>query len=244
MNFMIGIVIVTYHSSRYLQDCLESLRGEVKWDQICIIDNASSEDLSHVLKHFPGIHFIENSTNRGFATAANQGIRYFLEKKMEAILLLNPDTKVRTGAIKHMLTTMNTHPACMVVQPLITLMKKENKINTWGNEYKGFGLVSLGGYRQQVPQKIQDRQIEYASGACMLVHSEAFQKFGLLNEYFFLYFEDTEFSQRVRSGGGEIWLAAQARVGHDHAFPVHPKKLFHFLRSWHRFSSISGDVLS
>lgn len=241
---MIGVVIVTFNSARCIQKCLDSLIREIDQAQICVVDNSSEDESCERVAAYRGVTLMKNETNVGFSAGANKGVKYWMEQGASMILLLNPDTQLETEAMQKMLKTFEKNPRAMIVQPLLTLMSQPQKINTWGNAHKGFGLVSLGGYRQQIPPGMKDQQIQYASGACMLIRSEAFRKFGLLDEQFFLYFEDTEFSQRIRQGGGEIWLSAQARVQHDHAFPLSPKKALHFLRSWRRFSSMMEAVLS
>lgn len=236
---MIGVVVVTYHSARHIQQCLDVLVREIGRDHVCVVDNASTDNTRKIVEAYRGITLIKNEKNLGFSVGVNQGVQYWLDRGADKILLINPDARLEADAIQKMQETMKAHPKAMVVQPLLTLMKDPQRVNTWGNDSKGFGLVSLGGYRQSIPEQIKDRPIEFASGACMLIRSETFKKVGLFDERFFLYFEDTEFSQRVRHGGGEIWLSAGARVQHDHAFPLSPQKALHFLRSWRRFSTMS-----
>lgn len=238
---MIGIVIVTHNSESYIDPCLRSVFAQEEKVEVVVIDNASKdESVELVRKHFSQVKLVENEENVGFAKAANQGIRLLLEQGAEMILLLNPDTRMGAGAITEMKEAMQLDPKRGVVQPLLVLMKDPEKINTWGNEYRGFGVVSLGGYGRECTMTnsqcpLEDRQIQYASGACMLVRAEVFEEVGLLDERFFLYFEDTEFSQRVRHAGYECWLAAKARVQHDYHLPLTWRKLSSFVAGWAKF---------
>ena len=241
---MLGVVVVTYNSARYVQKCLDSLVREIERSQVCVVDNASEDETRKAVSDYRDIFLLKNEKNIGFSRAVNMGVQHWLTQGAEKILVLNADTALERGSIEEMEATLDRHPKAMIVQPLLTLMKSPQKVNTWGNVHKGFGLVSLGGYRQSIPTDLRDRPIEFASGACMLIRSKAFKKFGYFDEQYFLYFEDSEFSQRVRRGGGEIWLSARARVQHDHAFPLSPQKALHFIRSWRRFSSTFSDVLS
>ncbi|MGE3278965.1 MAG: glycosyltransferase [Candidatus Altimarinota bacterium] len=235
---MIGVIIVTYHSEKHIGICLASVFSQQLPVKVLVVDNASEDETVSKVQLFPEITLIKNETNLGFSKAVNQGIRFFLEQGTEYILILNPDTHLERYALKNMLKTLEGDPKRMIVQPLLTMMKSPKLINTWGNEYKGFGIVSLGGYKKSTfPQG--DRSIQYASGACMLVRSEAFRKSGLLDERYFLYFEDTEFSQRIRKAGDEIWLSAEAKVRHDYRKPLSLRKLGSYFKSWRQFKSLT-----
>jgi len=241
----IGVVVVTFNARDSIGICLSSLQREISaGDSILVIDNASQDETaSLVRKQFPKMRLILNDNNSGFSKAVNQGIKALLKAGCEYILLLNPDTKMEHNSLSAMIETLAADPKRAVVQPLLTLMSDPKKINTWGNEYRGFGIVSLGGHGRavgtgrdlSVPELSADRQIDYASGACMLVRASVFKEIGLLDEGFFLYFEDTEFSDRVKRAGYEIWLSAGSRVQHDYHYPLSFHKLKHLLKSWHHY---------
>jgi N-acetylglucosaminyl-diphospho-decaprenol L-rhamnosyltransferase len=208
---------------------------------------------------------IKNEENVGFSKAVNLGVgkfselsnfqnrkekQYTINDKGEEgiidneqwrmgeenyILLLNPDAEMEEGALVSMLKTMELHEKAAIVQPLITLMRKPDRVNTSGNRYRGFGLVTISDFGEAASGFTEDLQIEYASGACMLIRRDVFEELGGMDERFFLYFEDTEFSQRVRWSGYEIWLSAQARVRHDHFFPFRMSKGWNFMKSWVKF---------
>lgn len=250
---MITAVIVTYNSEKDISRCLRGLFSQGIDVSCVLIDNASQDGTLDMLQEFSGydLMVIQNEENLGFSKAVNQGIHQFsaigseaqarrelsnfqnLENNEEEyILLLNPDAEMEQGALRTMLQTMESHEKAAVVQPLLTLMRKPDRVNTAGNRYRGFGLVTVGGFGESVESFSEDRQIEYASGACMLVRADVFQQLGGLDESFFLYFEDTDFSRRVRKAGYDIWLSAQARVRHDHFFPFRFAKAWNFVKSW------------
>jgi GT2 family glycosyltransferase len=235
---MIGVVIVTYHSEKHIGTCLASVFSQNIPIRVVIVDNASKDKSLEIAERFPDILVLKNDTNEGFSKAVNRGVQRLLEDGVEYILLLNPDTHLEKNSLHHMMKTLENDSKRMIVQPLLTLMKEPKIMNTWGNEYKGFGIVSLGGYRKPVPTQ-EDKMIQYASGACMLVRSEAFRKRGLLDERYFLYFEDTEFSERIRKGGDEIWLSSEAKVRHDYRKPLSLRKLGSYLKSWTRFRGLT-----
>jgi len=261
---MLGVVVVTYNSEGFIETCLTSLLADTKDLEafVVMVDNASADrSVDIVQRRFPVVHVLQNQENKGFSKAVNQGIQLCLKQACQEVLLLNPDTKVEQGAISEMRRVLSEDSKRGVVQPLLTLMRDPELINTWGNEYRGFGLVTVGGYRRRVRSsqfavrsgesnekrktnnyelptagcQLIDRKIDYASGACMLIRSEVFDRVGLFDEEYFLYFEDTEFSQRVRQAGFEIFLVADARVQHHYSFPISFQKIRHFLAGWWRF---------
>jgi GT2 family glycosyltransferase len=247
---MITVVIVTYNSEKDIQRCLRSLFSQGVDLRCIVVDNASQDGTLEKLNEFSGrdLTVIRNEENVGFAKAVNLGVKELkdlndskdlkegtLNNEQDYVLLLNPDAEMEGGALQKMLETMSEYPQAAIVQPLITLMRKPDRVNTSGNRYRGFGLVTIGDFGEAVDSFADDRLIEYASGACMLIKSDVFQELGGLDEKFFLYFEDTDFSRRARQAGHEIWLSAQARVRHDHSFPFGVGKLWNFMRSWGRF---------
>ncbi len=254
--FMITAVIVTYNSEKDIQRCLKGLFDQEIDVNCVVVDNASTDGTTEIVRDaFPGVHLICNEENVGFAKGVNaavqkvqgnkgQGPKGEGEYKMENrkykrvqdyVLLLNPDAEMEEGALRKMLETMGAHPDAAIVQPLMTLMNQPGKVNTSGNRYRGFGLVTINDYGKDATAITEDRQIEYASGACMLIRRDVFEELEGMDERFFLYFEDTDFSQRVRNEGHEIWLSAKARVRHDFSFPFQIGKAWSFLMSWGKF---------
>jgi len=227
-----GVVIVTYDSARYLEACLASVFSERPDILVVVVDNASQDGGVDDLDE--RVHLIRQESNVGFAQAANVGIRACMEEDCEEIVLLNPDTQIESGALGKMSEALWSEEKRGMVQPLITLMKDPTRVNTWGNRDRGLGLVMIDGYGHPV-EEARSGVIEYASGACLLVKREVFEQVGLLDERFFLYFEDTEFSRRVRKLGWQIWLEVEARVRHDYERPLGWKKLTAFFGSWLRF---------
>ena len=237
---MIGIVIVTYNSENYIDACLASLFSELDdKSKVILVDNASRDESVKIVEdNWSRVEVVKNDSNKGFSVAVNQGIKLCLQADCEYILLLNPDTVLEKGALGEMLRVMQEGAKTAVVQPLITLMSDPEKINTWGNEYKGFGLVSLGGFGQELRTSNFEHRtspISYASGACMLIRASILAEIGLFDERYFLYFEDTEFSERVRQAGYELKLASKARVQHDYHRPYALKKFVYFCTAWMQY---------
>lgn len=228
----LGVVIVTYDSARYLEACLASVFSEREDALVVVVDNASRDGgVDHLDDR---VQLIRQERNVGFSRAANVGVRKCLAEGCEEILLLNPDTQIEPGAMAKMSEAIWAEEKRGMVQPLMTLMNDPTKVNTWGNRDRGLGLVMVHGYGRPV-EEARSGVIEYASGACLLVKREVFEQVGSLDERFFLYFEDTEFSRRVRQSGWQIWMEAGARVRHDYQLPGVGKRWWWFLVGWLKF---------
>ena len=140
------IVIVHYNTPDLLRGCLRSLRDCTRPLQVVVVDNASTDRTVETLQgEFPGVRFIYNKENRGYAAANNQGIRETLREftalgsdalaaarpphlaqplvagqtlaGLSAILLLNPDTVVQPGAIETLVSFLETHPQAGAIGP-------------------------------------------------------------------------------------------------------------------------------
>jgi hypothetical protein len=215
----VAIILVNWNGLQFTIDCLESLR---KLDYlnfgILLVDNASDTNEGDALKlKFPEISLIQSSTNLGFAGGNNLGIRKALELDYSHIMLLNNDTVVSPDFLKLMMSQFEKSPSLGVVQPLIYWMKDRNQIwNAGGKWNSTFGrAIPLRELKngKKVGSGIQ--KIDWATGCCMLIKREAILQVGLLNEQFFAYFEDVEWSLRFRKHGYEIALAPKAIIYHE-----------------------------
>src|SRR6266853_2705736 len=108
--FPLSVIIVTFNSSAYLSDCLESVFAQrtSAAPEVIAVDNASTDNtLDIVRERFPRVCTLRNSANEGFAAGNNRGIR---RAAGSLFLLLNPDTKLHPGALAAMMKFMEEHP--------------------------------------------------------------------------------------------------------------------------------------
>ncbi len=215
----VAIILVNWNGLQFSIDCLHSLR-ELDYPNfgVFVVDNASDNQEGEVLKaEFPEITLIQSSTNLGFAGGNNLGIRKVLELRYSHLMLLNNDTVVVSNFLKSMISQFDKCPSLGVVQPVIYWMKDRNQIWNAGGKWS-FPLGRAISLLELKPEKkigsgIQ--KIDWATGCCMLIKREAILQIGLLNEQFFAYFEDVEWSLRFRKHGFEIALAPKAIIYHE-----------------------------
>lgn len=215
----VAIILVNWNGLQFSIDCLHSLRKLDFPDfGIFLVDNASDNREGEELKaEFPEITLIQSSTNLGFAGGNNLGIRKALESGYSHLMLLNNDTIVAPDFLLVMMSQFEKSPSLGVVQPLIYWMKDRNQIwNAGGKWVSTLGrAIPLQELKNEKKVGSGIQKIDWATGCCMLIKREAILQVGLLNEQFFAYFEDVEWSLRIREKGFEIALAPKAFIYHE-----------------------------
>jgi len=217
----VTIIIVSYNCREALQGCLLKLTAEGDTPPILVVDNASTDDTAEmVARDFPAVHLIQNTQNYGFAAACNQGIRACASN---SILLLNPDTLLKRATLQKLTDTMRAQPAIGACGPRVlntdgTLQSSCRRFPTLGAmicDELGLGRSRhLAKYRMHGWEHDDTRQVDQLMGSCLLLRRTALEQIGLLDERFFLYFEEVDLCQRLRQAGWLATFVADATVTH------------------------------
>lgn len=192
---MITVITVNYNCARRTCDLVRSLRLERGGaGRIIVVDNASSPEDQEILKECAtadsSVEVLWSQENLGFSGGNNLAIKKSMEQGDGWVLLLNPDTIADADALVHVQENLPPHPA-LVGFPL----------------REGDTVAYAGAIRWLVPTLPHvyapraDSSRQYVIGAAMAVHTSVFRRIGLLDERFFLYFEDAEYSCRARQSG-------------------------------------------
>jgi GT2 family glycosyltransferase len=238
----VGVVIVNYNGARYVAECLRSLRRQsCAPDGVFVIDNASTDGSADLIaSEFPEVALVRSASNLGFAGGVNVGIRWCQERGHDAVLILNPDTVVDTSALEALTSAAIRHPrACLT--PLVVRADRPDVVASYAGELVWWrGRVApryLGQAARDQPRS--DVRIEMANGACVLLPLVAVEAGGLLDESYFLYFEDTDYFERLGRAGFETWYVPAARVLHHESSATGGRTsrvaLYYFIRNRHRF---------
>ncbi|MGE0307285.1 MAG: glycosyltransferase family 2 protein, partial [Acidimicrobiia bacterium] len=199
----LDVVVVTYQSADHLDDCLSSLPD---WCDVVVVDNASS-DGSAGIGASAGAAVIRNTTNRGFAAAANQGVAV---GRNDRVLLLNPDAIVSAAALECMMAALDADPSCAVVGPRLRRPNGEPQRPAWpfpaarASWYEALGLLRL----------FDRRPTGFVIGACLLTRRAVWDELGGFDERFWLYGEESDYCKRVADAGFTVRLADHAEVRH------------------------------
>lgn len=225
----LDIIIVNYNSTKELLRCLKSLLdGSQDMPlRVQVHDNASKkDDVDRLKRAFPQILLIKNKRNLGFAKAVNNGLK---QSSAPYILILNPDTIVQPGFISTAIGYMEDHPEVGILGPKI--FDHDGSIQGSARAFPNL-LTALFG-RKSILSKIfpknpitrenilTDRsdgmtpmEVDWVSGACMLVRREAVNQAGFLDEVFFMYWEDADWCRRIWQKGWKVIYFPSVSVTH------------------------------
>lgn len=214
----LDIILVNYNSTDHLLRCLESIRGSLGdlQAQIIVVDNASTDSWQRVADACPAARLIRNPENRGFASAVNTGIRM---GTAPCIVLLNPDTVVPPGFFRSALDVMDRRPDVGILGPRI--LDPDGATQGSARAFPTpltalFGRTALltrlfpnnplsrRNILTGTPDDREDRPVDWVSGACMVVRREAIGRMGLMDEQFFMYWEDADWCKRAREAGWSV----------------------------------------
>lgn len=205
-------IIVTYNNAATIGDCLKSILDfppRLPFE-VFVVDNASTDGTAEVVKKFPKVKLIQNSQNLGFAAANNQALK---KAKGEFILLLNPDTQVRSGAIGKMIDFMEKHPKVGILGPTVKVVGDGSEAYFTGGGRVQPLLATAGHLKFEKPPK-EPMEVDNVTGAALMIRREVIEKIGLMPEEYFLYYEDTDWCLRAKRAGYQVVYLPEAEVWH------------------------------
>lgn len=212
----ISVISVNYNGIAVTGAMIDSLRRHVTTPlEIIVVDNGSERDEAAMLRErYPDITVLRSDENRGFAGGNNLGIR---AATGDCLLLLNNDTEVADDTLHYLCETLDANPAIGAVCPKIRFWAPPQAIQFAGyepltritlrNALIGFGKPDDGSY--DTPH-----DTPYAHGAAMMVRRAAVEKAGTMPEEYFLYYEELDWSVRIREAGYRIAYDPRATVFH------------------------------
>jgi len=230
------VVIVNYRTADLTIRCLESLVTEIKSAgrfHVQVVDNASEDHSVERIRQAvrkagwnQWISVMALNENGGFAYGNNAAIRSALCDKEgpNYFLLLNPDTIVQPGAIRPLLNYLERFPQIGIVGSRLEgesgdVQCSAFRAPTIPGEFENavrLGCVTrwLEKYVVPMPVKDQSYECEWVAGASMMVRRKVFEEIGLMDEGYFLYFEEVDFCYRARKAGWKIVSVPESRVVH------------------------------
>jgi N-acetylglucosaminyl-diphospho-decaprenol L-rhamnosyltransferase len=222
----LAIIIVTFNSVDEIEACLESIVGHTAPfpTSITVVDNASSDGtVAHVRERWPSVQVIESGGNLGFSKANNIGIR---ATKSEYVLLLNPDTIAPPGAIQTLVRGLASHPEAAIAGARLLSDTGFPELS-WGpaitpwieTKRMIFSRLYLRKIRRVVRQidrlSRQAREVDWVSGACMVIRRPDLEAVGLLDERYFMYNEDVDLCIAMKKRGRKTFYVAGAELLHQ-----------------------------
>jgi GT2 family glycosyltransferase/lipopolysaccharide/colanic/teichoic acid biosynthesis glycosyltransferase len=251
-----SVIIVTYNSAGVIGACLDSLAGDAGAGhiEVIVVDNASSDQtVALVRDRYPWVRVHAGRENLGYSKGVNIGIRL---ARGTFLLILNPDTVVKRDSIRRMVDFMEKTPDAGIVGP--RLVFRDGTVQLSCRRFYTFAVLvlrrtPLGKFfpnaRAMREHLMLDfdhastRQVDWLIGAAMLVRREAVESVGMMDERFFLYFEDVDWCYRMYQKGLKVYYVAEAEIEHGYqresaqavvnrSFVAHLVSLFRYYEKW------------
>jgi N-acetylglucosaminyl-diphospho-decaprenol L-rhamnosyltransferase len=245
----VAALVVEYHSGDALERCLRSLRDD-QIDEIVVVDNGARDGvLALLVAPSPGVTLLAPSKNLGFGGGVNLAAA---NTDAELLLICNPDVRLQPGAIETLRACLNSSERVGAVGP--ALIDESGRVvqsarsfpavrTSWQQAF--FGLLRPSGrrsreYRTRNWSRAHGGNVDWVTGACLLVRTDAFREIGGFDDRYFLYVEEVDFCWRLRTAGWEVLYEPGARVTHTgavstsahpyRAIATHHRSLWLFVR--------------
>jgi GT2 family glycosyltransferase len=213
-------VLLNWNGWKDTVACLHSLALQSYPDlHIVVVDNASTnESVFQIQKSFPDVEVISAHANLGFSGGCNIGIRRALAMEAQLIWLLNNDTIAPPNTLQ--LLVEATHSRVGVTGSVLRHLDHPEVIQAWG----GGRLRLWSGYVTHFTAPTLLGPHSYLTFASVLIRREVLLEVGLMDEHFFMYFEDADFCFRVRDAGWELAVAPDTAILHKEGGSLDGKK--------------------
>ncbi|HOX92803.1 MAG TPA: glycosyltransferase family 2 protein, partial [Spirochaetales bacterium] len=204
-RLQITLILLHYGALRDTRECLHSLLASRREPVpvIVVLNGAEGEVASALRTEFPWTEVLVTGGNIGFAAGNNIGIRRALEDGASHIVLLNNDTVVEPGFLDSLAVVFCTYPEAGMVTGPVLHATPPNPIWSAGGKMGGWTALTrhslVNQPRSALPQVVQET--EYANGCFVMVSRRCIETVGLMDEGYFLYYEDTDWCARVREAG-------------------------------------------
>jgi len=215
---IIAVIVLNWNGKKDTLACIDSLQKQsYRPYEIIVVDNGSTDgSVQQIRSLYPSVTLLENQENLGFAGGNNRGITYALEKGFDAIVLLNNDTIVDPSFLHAFASTSQKHPHSLLGAKIYVHSNPNLFDHFGGNWNPAKGQFDLIGYHQQEDNISWEKPfpLDYICGCALFAKAEAFKAIGLLDERFFLFWEEADFCYRAKQLGFSVFCAPQAKVWH------------------------------
>lgn len=207
-----SVIIVNWNGRHHLDACLSSLRSQRFTDfEVILVDNGSSDgSVEHVRRHHPWVRIVALPENRGFCGGNNEGIR---QAHGRYLALLNNDTEADPEWLGELVAALEREEVGFCASQ-IRLFDRRDRLDSAGDVFAINGVASKRGHGEEASRYAEPREVFGASAAAALYRRSMLEDIGLLDQDFFLVFEDADLSFRARNAGYRCAYVPTARVYH------------------------------
>lgn len=226
----LAIIILNYHTPTLVIQCLYSLQNQIETckHSAVVVDNASEDASVEKIERAitandwrQWVKVLQSPVNGGFSAGNNLGIEAVVA---DAYLLLNSDTIVQAGAIEALLNALTTHPEAGIISPRLEGSDGNPQISCFRYHSPVSELITsaatgpitklLNFYDVPIPVSDEPIEPEWTSFACVMIRRAVIDQIGLMDERYFMYFEDLDYCRRARNNGWKLLHWPDAHVVH------------------------------
>ena len=278
----LAIATINYRTPELTISCINSVLEDQKnlpEFKIYVIDNASPDDSIRLISDYISsndlsaqVELIQSEINGGFAYGNNLVMRKILENDINPkyLWVLNPDTLVRPGAGRHLIDFLEANPKAAVAGSALENEAHERQTSAFRFPSPSSELIShlrLGVVDRLFPHKLvpmqigdQKMKVDWVSGASFIIEVECLRSIGLMDEVYFLYYEEVDYFQSINRAGYEIWHVPESLVFHvmgaSTGFVDHTQKQKrrpgywfdsrrrYFIKNYGKSGALAADVLA
>ncbi|MFT3902131.1 MAG: glycosyltransferase family 2 protein [Niabella sp.] len=221
---LVSIITVNYNQPKATIDFLQSVAEYAKHEdiEVILVDNANKEDFKNeFINAYPGLIYLQSDKNLGYAGGNNLGIR---EAKGEYMLLLNNDTEITPHFIPTLVSEFEQNTDIGLLSPLIVFFDDKKTIQYAGFTKMNYITCRNGGIGSMEENKGQynndSRETGFCHGAAVMCRWADLEKAGLMDERYFLYYEELDWCEKFKHIDKKIWFTGKTFLYHKESMSV------------------------
>jgi GT2 family glycosyltransferase len=212
----VGVVVVNWNDAERSIACLQELTatGYTRL-RLVLVDNDSDEDPTDAASAaVPGLYVLRLERNRGYAAGCNAGASVAISMGANYLFFLNNDTKVDRRCLDELVLAAASHPGC-VLGPKLVYADQPEVIWAAGGAIDRSSMANYHiGNGEPAALYMAERRVDWLTGCALFLSAETYARLGPMDEEFFLYLEDVDWSLTAEKAGIERWLVPSAVVKH------------------------------
>lgn len=229
----ISAIVLNWKDNARTVRCFSALVDSEWIEHIFVVDNESSGELRPLLNETSPSSssrwsLVEEASNLGFAGGVNGALQMSLDRGFQAALVINNDAFIDSDSIRLLVDALELDPGLGLVGPRV-LHPDGAEESAGGYLIPGLGIASH--------KPVGKRPLDFITWACVLVRSDALDEVGLLDEGFFMYWEDIDFSYRLQAAGWRVEICREASV--THAVSTNRRSHPIAIKAYHTWSAIT-----
>ncbi len=212
------VIILNWNNPKDTLECINSV-NKLDYENInlIVVDNGSTDDSKKIIQNnFQKIALIESQTNLGYAGGNNLALKSELSKKSRYFLILNNDVILAQDAISHLVSAILSETNTGFATPMVLEYDKPDRIFSLGGmiDWKRAETIRLHAGEQVNKQDWRSEDVDFASGSALFFDRRVIDTVGMMDESYFLYFEETDWCIRARKAGISIVTVPDSKVWH------------------------------